>query len=85
MLGGCRNLVERSVNQSGQKGCVAERSVRHVKVFVSVSVLLVGLVVGVRRGGTLMRAEVVLRIVRERRCQSIAEGMEGKDCGRVER
>ena len=38
-----------------------------------------------RRGGTLTRAESVLRIVRLRRCHSMPEAREGKVVGRVER
>ena len=79
--GGERNLVERSVNQEDQKGLVEERSVR--QVYVSGLSGLLGECV--RSGGTETRAEVVLRMVRERVCQSMALGMEGKEVGRVSR
>lgn len=71
-------MVEREVNQEDQNGFVEERSVRQVYV--------TGLLVeSVSRGGTETRADVVLRMVRERRCQFIALGMEGKEVGLVRR
>lgn len=78
LLGGERNLVEREVNQEDQKGLVEARSVRQMYV--------PGLEgESVKSGGTETRAEVVFRMVRERRCQSMALGMAGKEVGRVRR
>ena len=73
-----RNLLERLVNQEGQKGCVVVRSVVQVYCVEEGEV-------GLRSGGTLTRAESVLRRVRLRRCHSMAEAREGKVVGRVER
>jgi hypothetical protein len=79
-----RNFLESPTNQFSQKGLVAERSVRQVhwdgddvveeEGFSSIS-----------RDGTETRAELVLRMVRERVCHSIPLAREGKEVGRVER
>lgn len=82
--GGDRNFVERSVNQADQNGLVEERSVRQ-KYFVGPLEESEEVSWGCMRGGTETRADVVFRMVRERRCQSIALGMEANDAGRVRR
>ena len=78
LLGGERNFVERWSNHSAQKGRVADKSVCQTYLLGEESEAVI-------RGGTETRAERVFRSVRERRCQSIALGMEGKEVGRVRR
>jgi hypothetical protein len=63
---------------------VAERSVRHLHWDGDEVVEVEGLS-SVRRGGTETRAELVLRMVRERVCHSMPLAREGKEVGRVER
>jgi hypothetical protein len=78
-----RNFLESPTNQFSQKGLVAERSVRHLH-WDGDEVVVEGLS-SVRRGGTETRAELVLRMVRERVCHSMPLAREGKEVGRVER
>jgi hypothetical protein len=75
--------LESPTNQFSQKGLVAERSVRHLH-WDGDEVIVEGLS-SVRRGGTETRAELVLRMVRERVCHSMPLAREGKEVGRVER
>ena len=78
-----RNFLESPMNQFSQKGLVAERSVRQVH-WDGDDVVEEGLF-SIRRDGTETRAELVLRMVRERVCHSMPLAREGKEVGRVER
>ena len=70
-----RNFEERPVNQDGQYGFVALRSVNQVYAVENGSSCL-------SNAGTETQADRVFRIVRLRMCHSIAEGRDGKDLGR---
>ena len=80
-----RNFLESPTNQFSQKGLVAERSVRHLHWDGDEVVGEEEELSSVRRGGTETRAELVLRMVRERVCHSMPLAREGKEVGRVER
>ena len=67
------------MNQSDQKGFVSCRLVRHSHGPSG------GSVGSTRSGGTDTRADVVLRMVRERVCHSMPEASEGNEVGRVMR
>ena len=66
-----RNLEERPVNQDGQYGFVAPRSVNQVNAVKDWSSCL-------SNAGTETQADRVFRMVRLRMCHSIAEGRDGK-------
>src|SRR5271170_205450 len=78
-----RNFLESPTNQFSQKGLVAERSVRQIH-WDGDDVVEEGLS-SISRDGTETRAELVLRMVRERVCHSMPLAREGKEVGRVER
>lgn len=82
-----RNLLDKPTNQFSQNGFVAERSVRHVhcRWLPDAAEVDEELISSTSRGGTETRAEVVLRMVRERVCHSMPEARDGKEVGRVER
>ena len=81
-----RNFLESPTNQFSQKGLVAERSVRQIHWDGDdvVEEEEEGLS-SISRDGTETRAELVLRMVRERVCHSMPLAREGKEVGRVER
>src|SRR5271168_1047342 len=76
-----RNFLESPTNQFSQKGLVAERSVRQIH-WDGDDVVEEGLS-SISRDGTETRAELVLRMVRERVCHSMPLAREGKEVGRV--